>query len=193
MRNDTSIVIRKCTLAPIISALLLIFFYGACPEIFNSVTSLLLQLLFLGFFPLLAYPLQSALSFFRQKGREGQRYLAMIFAFLGYFLDAAFTLLTHASKELCLLSWTYFFSGVLILILNRLCRIRASGHAAGVSAAICLPVALNHPEVLLMSVPVLCLVAWASVTAKRHTIWQFIIGALIPPIAMGLVQVVLFA
>lgn len=43
-----------------------------------------------------------------------------------------------------------------------------------------------------MSVPVLCLVAWASVTAKRHTIWQFIIGALIPPIAMGLVQVVLF-
>lgn len=191
MRNDTSIVIRKCTLAPIISALLLIFFYGACPEIFSSFISLLWQFLFLTIFPLIAYPLQPIFSFFRQKGREGQRYLAMIFAFLGYFLDAAFTLLTHASKELCLISWTYFLSGILILVLNRLCRIRASGHAAGVSAAICFPLALNHPEVLLISVPVLCLVAWASVTARRHTIGQFIIGALIPPIAMGLVQIFL--
>lgn len=193
MNADVSIVIRKCTLAPIVAALLLIFFYATCPEIFGSFASLLWQLLLLILFPLLAYPLQPVLPSFRKKGREGQRYLAMIFAFVGYFLDAAFTLLTHTSKELCLISWTYFLSGILILAFNRLFRIRASGHAAGVSAAICFPLALNQPEVLLISVPVLCLVAWASVATKRHTIWQFIIGALIPPIAMGMVQFVLFA
>ena len=114
------------------------------------------------------------------------------FAFLGYFLDVAVTLLTRASKELCLISWTYFLSGLLILILNRLCKIYASGHAAGVSMAICLPAALNHPEVLLVSVPLLFIVAWASVAAKRHTVQQYIIGALIPPMAMGLVQFVLY-
>lgn len=191
MNADASIVIRKCTLAPIVAALLLIFFYATCPEIFGSFASLLWQLLTL--FPLLAYPLQPVFPFFRKKGREGQRYLAILFAFLGYSLDVIVTLLTHASKELCLISWTYFLSGVLILILNRICKIRASGHAAGVSIAICLPAALNRPEVLLVSVPMLFLVAWASVAAKRHTVQQFIIGALIPPMAMGLVQFVLFA
>ena len=79
MNADASIVIRKCTLAPIVAALLLIFFYATCPEIFGSFASLLF------------------------------------------------------------------------------------------------------------------LVAWASVAAKRHTVQQFIIGALIPPMAMGLVQFVLFA
>ena len=186
MNADASIVVRKCTLAPIVAALLLIFFYGACPEIFGSFASLLWQLLLLTLFPLLAYPLQPVFPFFGKNGREEQRYLAILFAFLGYSLDAVFTLLTHASKELCLISWTYFLSGILILVFNRLFRIRASGHAAGVSAAICFPLALNQPEVLLISVPVLCIVA-----AKRHTIWQFIIGALIPPIAMGLVQLFL--
>lgn len=193
MNADASIVIRKCTLAPIVAALLMIFFYGASPEIFGSFASLLWQLLLLTLFPLLAYSLQPVFPFFRKKGREGQRYLAILFAFLGYSLDVIVTLLTHASKELCLISWTYFLSGVLILILNRICKIRASGHAAGVSIAICLPAALNRPEALLVSVPMLFLVAWASVAAKRHTVQQFIIGALIPPMAMGLVQFVLFA
>lgn len=192
MNADASIVIRKCTLAPIIAALLIFFFYGACPEIFGSLACLLWQLLLLTFLPLLAYPLQPVLPYFRKKGREGQRYLAILFAFLGYFLDVAVTLLTRASKELCLISWTYFLSGLLILILNRLCKIYASGHAAGVSMAICLPAALNHPEVLLVSVPLHFIVAWASVAAKRHTVQQYIIGALIPPMAMGLVQFVLY-
>lgn len=193
MNVDASIVIRKCTLAPIVAALLMIFFYGVSPEIFGSFASLLWQLLLLTLFPLLAYPLQLVFPFFRKKGREGQRYLAILFAFLGYSLDVIVTLLTHASKELCLISWTYFLSGVLILILNRICKICASGHVAGVSIAICLPAALNRPEALLVSVPMLFLVAWASVAAKRHTVQQFIIGALIPPMAMGLVQFVLLA
>ena len=57
MNADASIVIRKCTLAPIVAALLMTFFYGTCPEIFGSFASLLWQLLLLTLFPLLAYPL----------------------------------------------------------------------------------------------------------------------------------------
>ena len=172
--------IRKATLAPLLAAVMLIFLYAVQPGVFDSAADLFRQLFFLSLFPLLAYPIHPMIPVFRDKGRDGQRYLAIIFALIGYLLNSILNLCIGASQELRLIGWVYFLSGVIMLILNRLCGFRASGHAAGVSAIVCLLVALGYQETLIVSLPLLILVCWASIVTKRHTLAQLGGGLLIP-------------
>ena len=166
--------------APLLAAVMLVFLYAAQPEIFGSLGGLLRQLLFLSLFPLLAYPVQPMIPSFREKGREGQRHLAMIFAFAGHLFDGIVNICVPSSRELILIGWVYLLSGIAILLCNRLFRLRASGHAAGVGAVIGLLVLTGHPRTLAVTLPLLFLVFWASIAAKRHTLPQLIGGTLIP-------------
>lgn len=186
MNHSIAQTIRKLTLAPLLAAVMLIFLYAVQPEIFGSAEVLFRQLIFLSLFPLLAYPIQPLVPAFRDKGRDGQRYLAMIFAFIGYLWDCFLNICIRASQELCLIGWVYLLSGVIVLFLNRLCGLRASGYAAGISAVVCLLAALGHPKTLFGTLPLLCLVCWASMTTKRHTLKQFIAGMLIPIVLTAL-------
>ena len=186
MNRSAAFTIRKFTLAPILAAFMLIYLYIVQPEIFGfilvpgNISVLIRQLLFLSLFPLLAYPTQPLISAFRHKGREGQRYLAMLFAFIGYLLNCILNSCTHAPWELQMIGWVYLLSGIMILLVNRLCGFRASGHAAGVGAVIGIPVVLGHPSAVIVSLPLMIVVGWASITTKRHTIQQFAGGLLIP-------------
>ena len=180
MNDSAARMIRIGTLAPLLAAGMLGFLYAAQPGVFGSLGGLLRQLLFLSLFPLLAYPIQPLIPSFREKGREGQRHLAMIFAFAGYLLNGIVNIYVRPSGELILIGWVYLLSGIAILLCNRLFRLRASGHAAGVSAIIGLLVLTGHPETLAVTLPLLLLVFRASITAKRHTLPQMIGGTLIP-------------
>ena len=180
MNASAARIIRICTLAQLLAAVMLVFLYAAQPEIFGSLGGLLRQLLFLSLFPLLAYPVQPMIPSFREKGREGQRHLAMIFAFAGHLFDGIVNICVPSSRELILIGWVYLLSGIAILLCNRLFRLRASGHAAGVGAVIGLLVLTGHPRTLAVTLPLLFLVFWASIAAKRHTLPQLIGGTLIP-------------
>ena len=180
MNDSAARIIRVCTLAPLLAAGMLVFLYAAQPETFGALGGLLRQLLFLSLFPLLAYPVQPLSPSFQEKGREGQRHLAMIFAFAGYLLNGIVNICVHPSRELVLIGWVYLLSGVAILLCNRLFRLRASGHAAGVGAVIGLLALTGHPGTLAVTLPLLFLVFWASIAAKRHTLPQLIGGTLIP-------------
>ena len=182
MSHSMALTIRKLTLAPLMAALMLIYLYCVRSDIFGSVQMLVMQLLFLSIFPLFAYPLQPLIPRYREQGREGQRHLAMLFAFIGYWFDCTFNFNLNVEKELSMVGWVYLLSGVLILFLNCLCKLHVSGHAAGISAAASLPIALGHPEVLLIGIPVMMLIFTASIKSKRHTMPQLIGGALIPVI-----------
>lgn len=186
MNRSFALAIRKFTLAPLLAAFMMIYLYIVQPEVFGfilipgNISVLIRQLLFLSLFPLLAYPAQPLIPAFRDKGRDGQRHLAMLFAFIGYLLNCILNSCTHAPRELQMIGWVYLLSGIMILLLNRLCGFRASGHAAGVGAVVGIPVVLGHSGTLIVNLPLLLFVCWASVTAKRHTIQEFIGGFLIP-------------
>ena len=81
--------VRIFTAAPILASGLLIVLGLQRPEIFSGPAQWLLSLLFLGVLPLLGYPLQPYLPYFKAAGRPGQRTLAMLFAALGYRLPHA--------------------------------------------------------------------------------------------------------
>ena len=102
------------------AAIMLTVFFLFMPEIFQSAVMYMLSLFFLGILSLLAYPLQKYIPAYKNKGRDGQRSLAMLFAVSGYLLGITAGLLSHAPKENILIYLEYLFSGMIILLFNRI-------------------------------------------------------------------------
>lgn len=140
-------------------------------------------LVFLSLLPVLAYPLQPLFPTFRHKGREGQRSLAMVFAVAGYLLGIVFALLTRAPIMTLALYLTYLFSGAAIMLFNKAFGLRISGHACGVCGPIAFMAYYVHPLIIIPGLIILYSVLDASLRMKRHTIPQFLGGAVTPVVS----------
>ena len=77
-------VIRVITVAPVLALIMAGLVAGSCKDVFPSSWHLAYSIFFLGVLPLLAYPLQKYIPAYKDKGREGQRNLAIIFAVAGF-------------------------------------------------------------------------------------------------------------
>lgn len=131
-------IIRILTVPPVFALALLVTAYCCMPGVFASPGELLGFILCLSVLPVLGYPLQRFLPRFREKGREGQRSLAMLFSAAGYLLGLAAALITHASRALLVIDLEHLLCGVCMLVFNRCFRLRASGHTCGVAAPVLL-------------------------------------------------------
>lgn len=173
------LIIRKITVPPIFAMALLITLYVRQPFVFSSVGQLLWGIFFLGILPILGYPLQKYIPYFKEKGREGQRSLAMIFSVSGYLLGIITVLIGGASPQLCTVYWDYLLCGILILLCNKVFHRRASGHACGIVTPILL---LAHFRIFLPAVIGVFLIIpvfVASLKTKRHTLSQLLGGCAI--------------
>lgn len=181
--------IRKITVAPILATVMLIAVMLLLPDVFQSTFTFVLCLLFLSLLPLLAYPLQKYIPAYRDKGREGQRSLAMIFAVAGYILGMIAGLLTHAPKETLIIYLVYLLSGMSIFLFNKCFHRKISGHACGVFA----PIGLFLYFRLYACAAVGCILAVfvyiASLQTKRHTLPQLIGGSLVPVVVLLLIRI----
>ena len=184
-------VIRILTLAPVMALATLLTLFFVRPEVFGEgALRFWLAIGFLVAFPLLGYPCQPLVPGFKGRGREGQRNLAMVFALVGYVAGCIVNLILGATAELWIVYLDYLISGLIIVVLNKCCGIRASAHACGISGPAALLAYLGVPMALLVSVPLFIAVFWASLKMKRHTWPQFTVGAIVPLVALGLLHVV---
>lgn len=181
--------IRVITVAPIMALVLLLVLIIQAPSTFGGTANFILAVLFLSVFPLLAYPLQPFINKFKDKGREGQRTLAMYFAVAGYILGCLFALALNAPKDVSIIYFSYLLSGSLVLIANKVFHFKASGHACGIAGPFILLVYFQQPVVYL-AILVLGLVWLASLYVKRHTLGQLFIGTVIPFAAMGIILMI---
>lgn len=176
-------VISILTVAPLMALVLLSWLYCADPVLFGGLFQYLLAVLFLVVLPIFAYPLQKILPPFRSQGRPGQRKLAFFMAVLGYTLGIVCAAIARAPKTLWLIYLTYFFSGILLTLLNRVTKVRASGHACGVAGPIALLIYMRGAPALPMLL-LLPLVYWARLAMKRHTPVDLVWGTLTPLLAL---------
>ena len=174
--------IRIITLAPIIAYVLITLIFFLRPGSFD-LAQYILAIIFLTVLPLLGYPMQPYLKPFKDKGRDGQRTLAMIMAVIGYILGIIVALATGTKGILLVIYLTYLFSGILLLFVNKVLKVRASGHAGGVSGPLAVIIMVFGP-VGLFGLIVLGLMCWASLVLKRHTLAQLIAGSIIPLVAL---------
>lgn len=184
--NKLSKIIRVVTVAPLMALFILLVLYWRDPLVFGGPLHLLLAVLFLTLFPLLAYPLQPLIGPFKDKGREGQRTLAIYFAVAGYVGGCISAVLLRAPRDVCVIYLSYLISGTLVMLVNKALKFRASGHACGVVGPCTLLLYFGQPAGWL-GVPILALVWISSLSMKRHTNSQLAGGTAIPIVALGII------
>lgn len=180
--------IRKITVPPIFAMVFLIVIYFREPSIFTSVGQLVGGIFFLGILPILGYPLQKYIPYFKEKGREGQRSLAMITCIAGYVIGTFIVFATKASTELCVIYLEYLLGGIMMIVFNKGFQLRASGHACGIVAPVLLFVYFKMfiPAVIggLFVIPVLI----SSLKTKRHTMPQLLGGCMISAVCLIVIK-----
>lgn len=185
--------LRVITIPPVFAMALLLTVYFARSTPFMSPLEALLGVLFLAVLPALAYPLQKYIPHFRDKGREGQRSLAMLFSAAGYLLGLVTAFATEAPINLCVIYLEYLLCGIVLLLFNKGFHLRASGHACGIVGPVSLLLyfELYVPAVIgaLLIIPVLV----SSVKTGRHTVGQLVGGCLIAAMCLLLIVFLLSA
>ena len=192
MKKACSKVIRILTAPPIIATLTLTVLFLFQSTLFGGVLHFLLAVFSLGVLPMLAYPLQPFIPKFKNKGRDGQRTLAMIFSVCGYLIGTLTALLLRAPTFVLLVYLAYLFSGILLTVINKLFHKKASGHACGIAGPLALLSCFASPLTLLLSIPVYLSALWASLEMKRHTLAQFLGGSASPVCIILLLFPILF-
>ena len=141
--------------------------------------------------PLLAYPLQKFIPKFKDKGRDGQRTLAMIFSASGYVCGVAVAFAFGAPKELKMVFVEYLLCGISILVSSKVFKKKASGHACGVVGPVAMLtyLGLYIPAAVgaILTLPVYV----SSLKTRRHTAFELLLGSIIP-IAMLLINHLIF-
>lgn len=172
-------VIRVLTVAPLMACLLLAGCLGI-GSVFCDTGDIITGFFCLTILPLLAYPMQPVIPKFKDKGRDGQRDLAIVFAVVGYVIGTIYCLLFSKSREMLYIFLSYFVSGVLIFVSTAL-HLKASGHACGIIGPMMLA-AFLHISWWWVYIPLYVIVMIASIKMKRHTPREFILGGLYPAI-----------
>jgi len=184
--NKLAKTIRILTVAPIMALFMLLSLYLKSSELFGRFANFGFAILFLTVFPILAYPLQPLIKKYKDKGRDGQRTLAMIFAVLGYIGGCFSALILRAPKSVWIIYLTYLLSGILIMLFNKLFHLKASGHACGVAGPLTLLACFGNILGYLGAL-ILAAVWWASLKMKRHTNGQLVGGTVIPIVVLVVV------
>lgn len=187
MKDTLAKAIRTITVPPILSAAMLLIFRYVYGNDFITVPLLILEILFFVILPVSAYPLTSMKKKEGESTRERQRKLAFLLNLLGYVLALLVGIACGCSQMLLTILLGYFLSVLVLTIVNKIFKVRASGHACS-----CVLPYLFFCHWLGNGAIWLCAILyvaefWASVRLKRHTVQEFLLGSVIAAGVFGLV------
>lgn len=175
-KKSTAKVIRMLTVPPILLiAFILILVFAYDGAVFRG-ADIGMTILLLGIVPILAYPLQQFVPAYRDKGRAGQRRFAFVLNLIGYGLALAYGLLSHASKHLLLIYFTYAISVVLLTACNAALPFHASGHLCSIATPMMLLIHFIGWTAVLPCLLLALLVGWSSIVLRRHTFPEIVSG-----------------
>ena len=171
-------VVRIVSVPPVMVGVLLAFLFTLRDDVFASPVEFIVSLAGLTILPILAYPVSAVIPALRKKGREGQRSLAMYFSTVGYIGVFVYGLVAHVGTGLMHIYAGYLFSVVIILVGNKVFKVRISGHACSVSGPLVYSGYFLGFWGILVGAVCWGLILWASLVMKRHTLREFIFGTL---------------
>lgn len=177
-------IIRILTVAPIMAFLLFTLTYIFRNQYFDSIWQYIYSVFCLTVLPLLAYPLQRFIPGFKDKGRDGQRTLAIIFSCVGYILCCILGIIFSQSRELWIIILTYLSSGIIIFISSKVFKFKISGHACGVFGPVSVLFYLGLYIPAMIGIGIMALVYYASLKSGRHTLPELVSGTVLPTILM---------
>lgn len=170
--------IRVVCVPPVMVGVLLVLLFTLRDDVFAAPAEFFASLLGLTVLPILAYPVSVLIPAIRKKGREGQRSLAMYFSTVGYVGVFVYGLVAHVGTGLMHIYAGYLFSVVIILVGNKVFKVRISGHACSVSGPTVYSAYFLGLRGIIVGVLCWAAILWASLVMKRHTLREFIFGTL---------------
>ena len=147
-------------------------------DVFAAPAEFVASLMGLTVLPILAYPVSVMIPSLRRKGREGQRTLAMYLSTVGYVGVFIYGLLAQVGTGLMHIYAGYLFSVVIILVGNKVFKVRISGHACSVSGPLVYSGYFLGIWGIIVGAACWVVILWASLAMKRHTFREFIFGTL---------------
>ena len=177
-KNKIAKIVRGVAIPPTFVLALSILMYLLKPSAFRSFFDLAVMLFTLAICPALAYPLAKILPHYKHKGRAASRSLAFLTSATGYVTGTLYAFLSRASDDLKFVFAGYLIALVSLTVLNKLFKLKASGHACGIVGPLLYAVYYFGPFFLIPCALIAALVAWASVYRKSHTPKELLLGSL---------------
>jgi len=171
-------VVRIVSIPPVMVGILLVLLYTLREDVMVTPWEMVASLLGLTVLPILAYPVSVMIPATRKKGREGQRSLAMYFSTVGYVAVFVYGLIASVGTGLMHIYAGYLFSVVIILVSNKVFKVRVSGHACSVSGPLVYSGYFLGIWGIVVGVVCWGIILWASLVMKRHTFKEFLLGTL---------------
>ncbi len=178
-------IFRVIAIPPVMATVLLFLMWFNGTEI-ASVRELIVSLIFLVAVPIAAYPVSLMAPKIREGGRKAQRELAFWFSGFGYIAAVVYGVAFHKSQGLNFIFLTYLISVLLLAVVNRFSKVRASGHGCGVIWPVLIGCYYYKLIGAVVGIAIFAACFWSSVTTKRHTAAEFLLGALICIVSAGI-------
>ena len=183
--------LRVIAIPPVMATILILLIWFNGQEM-ASVRELIASFVFLVLVPVAAYPVCFVIPKLRAGGRRVQRSLAFRFSGLGYVAAVIYGIVFHKSPGLNFLYLTYLISVVLLAVINRFSKTRASGHACSVIWPVIIGSYYYKLIGAIAGILVYAAVLWCSLATKRHTVSEFLLGSLTCIIAAGVSALSIF-
>ncbi len=178
--------VRIITVPPVMVAVLIVLLFTLREGVvFATTAEMLVSLTCLSILPVLAYPLAAVIPAIKRKGRDGQRSLAMYISGASYLAVFVYGFVAGVGDNLKLVYTGYFMSVVILLVANKIFRVRASGHACSVSGPLVYTAYFLGEWGIIAGVALWGIILWASLYMKRHTLLEFILGTLTCLVSFG--------
>ena len=170
--------VRVVSVPPVMVGILLTLLLTLREDVFAAPLEFVASLAGLTILPILAYPVSVLIPAIRRKGREGQRSLAMYFSTVGYVGVFIYGLVAQVGTGLMHIYAGYLFSVIIILVGNKVFKVRISGHACSVSGPLVYSGYFLGVWGILVGAVCWGVILWASLVMKRHTFREFVFGTL---------------
>lgn len=178
-------IIRVVTVPPVMAAWLILTLWLGGNAIVRTASEAAVSIVFLSLLPLMAYPIAAVIPDLRKKGRDGQRNTAFVLSLAGYIGGWVYGRFFDDDPVLLFIFGVYLFSVVILLVFNKLLRLRASGHACSVSGPILVICFVLRGWWIPVCAAVFAASFWSSVRSGRHTAGEYLLGVLSVILAMG--------
>ncbi|MGN1192404.1 MAG: hypothetical protein ACI4S0_06990 [Dorea sp.] len=186
MKDKIAQIVRIVTVPPVLILVMLLILFGTLGERFALVDELIMAVIFLSLVPACAYPMAKLRKTTEEDSRETQRNMAFVLNLGGYLSALVAGEIMKCSEMLMCVLFSYLLAVLILTFLNKICKIRASGHACSCTLPyLFLSYWLKGVTVLICMI-LYGIEFWASVHLKRHTVSEFLAGSITALVVFGI-------
>lgn len=190
--NKIAKIFRIITIPPILALMLLLYLYFGLEGYFNAVYELMIVAVCLVIMPALAYPICFIVPSLKARGREAERSMAFVTTGIGYAVLVVPALALGFSEKLKIVCFTYVLSVIMLILFNKVLKLKASGHACGVFGPLLMFMYVGGVMMILPCAILLALTVWSSLRLKRHTVSELLFGGACSGFALAVLATIFY-